>query len=516
MKQQMINCFRRRLQWRSRLIFVPAAMLFFVLSAQAQTDAMLPPIGGDGGGQFIARCPQGQFLAGLELRTGNDVDAIRVICVTAYGPADVGPLVAGGESFGGNGEGLGTVQLLCPRDGPIVTAMYVRYEGADTHIVNNIHLFCGAAAINQKQTEFPAAVFDGPKASPGQPNLFKVHNPLSGEGTTRCPSGLLAVGINGRSGIWLDAVGLICGAPKLTPRAVPPPEAAPKPPLVRAIGRVTVPPPAASRPAFIYAIALDGTLQWRRYDGAAVGGGIETWQGPRVVDTGWNQFKQVFAGDNGAIYAITQQGVLRLYQHDGFSTGLGMADPGGWLPPQELGTNWGNFKEVFAGSDGVIYAIAQDGILKWYRYTGGINSKVSLEGPKDVGNGWGDFKLVFSGGEGIIYAITRDGKLQWRKYNGYKFGGGYETWEGPKDVGTGWGDFKRVFTSGDGIIYAITQNGKLMWYRHRAFKDAAPVDCNRYVGVPRDLCFKNGVPTWDGPKEVGRGWGDFLRVFAQP
>jgi hypothetical protein len=27
---------RRRSEWRSRLIFVPAALLFFVLSAQAQ------------------------------------------------------------------------------------------------------------------------------------------------------------------------------------------------------------------------------------------------------------------------------------------------------------------------------------------------------------------------------------------------------------------------------------------------------------------------------------------------
>jgi hypothetical protein len=50
----------------------------------------------------------------------------------------------------------------------------------------------------------------------------------------------------------------------------------------------------------------------------------------------------------------------------------------------------------------------------------------------------------------------------------------------------------------------------------RLIARAAPVDCNRYSGIARDLCFKNGVPVWDGPKEVGRGWGDFLRVFAQP
>src|SRR5438552_4581429 len=128
---------RRWSEWRSRLIFVPAALLFFVLSAQAQTDVILPPIGGSGGGQFVARCPQGQFLTGFELRTGDDVDAIRPICVSAYGPADVGPLVPGKISFGGNGGG--PRQLLCPKDAPIVTGMFVRAEGVDTLSVNNIH-----------------------------------------------------------------------------------------------------------------------------------------------------------------------------------------------------------------------------------------------------------------------------------------------------------------------------------------------------------------------------------------
>ena len=157
MKQLSMKYTRRELQWRSRLIFVPAALLFFVLSAQAQTDAILPPIGGGGGGQFVARCPQGQFLTGFDLRTGDDVDAIRPICVTAYGPADVGPLVPGKVSFGGNGGG--PRQLLCPKDAPIVTGIDVGAEGTFyTTSVNNIHLWCGLAATTQTPSQFPAAV----------------------------------------------------------------------------------------------------------------------------------------------------------------------------------------------------------------------------------------------------------------------------------------------------------------------------------------------------------------------
>ena len=204
MKRQMMK-YTRWLQWRSRLIFVPATLLFVVLSAQAQTDAILPPIGGGGGGQFVARCPQGQFLTGLDLRTGDYVDAIRPLCVTAYGPADVGALVPGRISFGGNGGD--PRQLLCPKDVPIVTGMFVSAQGSEgSVVVRQIHLFCGIAAATQQPSEFPSAVFDGQFG----PYSTSYHD------TQRCPAGLVAVGINGRSGELLDSVGLICGPPKLT------------------------------------------------------------------------------------------------------------------------------------------------------------------------------------------------------------------------------------------------------------------------------------------------------------
>jgi hypothetical protein len=204
MKHPIMKCARWRLQWRSCLICVPAAMLFFVLSAQAQTDAILPPLGGSGGGQFIARCPQGQLLTGFELRTGDDVDAIRPLCITAYEPAEVGPIERYPSKFGGDGGG-DTRQLVCPRDAPIVTGMFVYSEGFVTEIVNNIHLFCGLAATTQTPSEFPAAVFDGPFYNIAWRNSYR---PNSLDHTQRCPAGLVAVGINGRSGIWLDSAGI--------------------------------------------------------------------------------------------------------------------------------------------------------------------------------------------------------------------------------------------------------------------------------------------------------------------
>lgn len=224
-------------QWRSRLVFASAVTLFSVLTTQAQT-AVLPPIGGRGGGQFIARCAGNDLLTGFELRAGDDVDAIRPLCVAAYGPRDASApaLTKGsglvtvaksplGEKFdlvklesgwyGGTGGHLANV--VCPVDTPIVTGMYVKSEGVKTFTVNNIHLFCGIAAGTQEPSEFPSAVFDAPPAEPKW-GLLADDPVVEGEDTQRCPAGLVAVGINGRSGLWVDAVGLICGQPKLTPK----------------------------------------------------------------------------------------------------------------------------------------------------------------------------------------------------------------------------------------------------------------------------------------------------------
>jgi len=44
------------------------------------------------------------------------------------------------------------------------------------------------------------------------------------------------------------------------------------------------------------------------------------------------------------------------------------------------------------------------------------------------------------------------------------------------------------------IIYAVTRGGTLSWYKHYGFE--------------------SGLPSWIGPKAVGRGWGDLFSVFA--
>lgn len=150
----------------------------------------------------------------------------------------------------------------------------------------------------------------------------------------------------------------------------------------------------------------DDHLLWYRHDG--IGDGSFTWaQGSgNQVGNGWN-FWQVFSGGDGVIYAIQNTeidlrtgrrtgGHLLWYQHDGRGDGSFT-----WGPDSgnQVGSGWRGFKQVFAGGDGVIYAIQNNGDLLWYRHDGrgnGSNTWTEGSGKKVVGSGW-NFLHVFSG-----------------------------------------------------------------------------------------------------------------------
>ena len=245
-----------------------------------------------------------------------------------------------------------------------------------------------------------------------------------------------------------------------------------------------------SPPSVLYGIASTGALGWYRHNGAQIGAGLNApgaWSGPTDVGSGWQNFKEVFGMGDGIIYAIAGDGKLKWYKHTGFRDGTKA-----WDGPKDVGTGWQNFKQVFGAGNGVIYAIAGDGILKWYKHTGYQDGSFAWEGPKNVGTGWQNFKEVFGMGDGIIYAIAGDGKLKWYKHTGFR--DGTFAWEGPKDVGTGWQNFKQVFGAGNGVIYAIGGNGILNWYKHTGYRD--------------------GTFRWEGAKDIGTGWQGFTTVLS--
>ncbi len=193
----------RNSQCRRALI---AALLAAAMSSPAWADNLLDPLGGNGGDQFSARCSNDQLLTGFELRAGDDVGAIRPLCVTALAPSKVSA-ASPGDWHGGAGGSIANV--VCPSATPIVTGLLVGAEGPQVKVVNNIYLFCGVAAAAQVISMNPLASFNAPDYDNGSHGRFSLL--YDGE-TQRCPAGQVAVGVHGRSGALLDAIGLICGA----------------------------------------------------------------------------------------------------------------------------------------------------------------------------------------------------------------------------------------------------------------------------------------------------------------
>jgi len=187
------------------------------LTDEAAAQTYLPRLGGPGGGQFTDLCPAGMNLTGVELRAGDDVDAIRSVCAPSYGKTSIGAQRVAPDWHGGNG---GRIEPLhCPPKAPIISGIGIESEGVDTVIVNSISLFCGAAGVAQPTNVNPSAVFEGPAYVPSRP-AFGVG--ISGDPASHhtyrqdCPAGQVAIGLHGRSGRWLDALGLVCDLPRMS------------------------------------------------------------------------------------------------------------------------------------------------------------------------------------------------------------------------------------------------------------------------------------------------------------
>jgi hypothetical protein len=219
-----------------------------------------------------------------------------------------------------------------------------------------------------------------------------------------------------------------------------------------------------------------------------------------LVETG----SQALTAAQGVIYAIADNGDLLWFRHEGWDDGSFK-----WTnnKARKVGTGWGNVKHVFSGGNGIIYAVTESGDLSWFRHNGREDGSFRWEGPKKVGIGWGNVKHVFSGSNGIIYAVTESGDLRWFRHNGREDGS--LRWEGPKKVGIGWGDVKHAFSGGNGIIYVVdpvteggviatggtfpASGGDLRWFRHNGRED--------------------GSFRWEGPRKVGTGW-NLKHVFS--
>lgn len=242
-------------------------------------------------------------------------------------------------------------------------------------------------------------------------------------------------------------------------------------------------------PLTLYTVAADGELVWLAHRAARVGDAA-AWMGPRTCGSGWAQFRQVVPAGGSALFAVAQDGVLKWYRHDGFNDGSFV-----WQGPQDVGSGWERFSHAFAGGDGVLYGIEPDGTLRWYRHGTFLEGGAGAwSGGHAVGSGWTQFARVFCAGQGVIYGVLPDGTLRWYRHLG--FADGALGWQGHTDVGRGWADFAQICSPGEGVVLALTQDGRLLRYEHRGWLEGGLVE------------------TWLGPQEVASGIRNANVMFA--
>ena len=152
--------------------------------------------GGNGGGPFEISCPYGTVMTGLKARHGAWIDAVSPICAKFVNGRVLGEIPH--EIFtGGRGGGPGFMRCQGPRG--VVTGLQMfkadNEDGSVGHIIIECGDYLNPASFNNK---LPGSADYLGKATSG------------GRVTVRCTPPLVAGGVFGRSGAYIDRIGLSC------------------------------------------------------------------------------------------------------------------------------------------------------------------------------------------------------------------------------------------------------------------------------------------------------------------
>jgi hypothetical protein len=176
-----------------RILAKTLAMLVFVLIGLSPGTAKeFAPEGGSGGVLFRDLCPNGQYLVGTNAHTGNVVDQISITCAPVNPDGSTGAQ-SHGPNRGGPGGSTPNRPTTCA-DHEIISDMGLLTGDVPPHTVIRLIIFNCVSTTGTARHNLD--IGDAPFFPTIQQN---------------CPDGEAATGIQGRSGIYVDALGLICG-----------------------------------------------------------------------------------------------------------------------------------------------------------------------------------------------------------------------------------------------------------------------------------------------------------------
>jgi hypothetical protein len=180
--------------------------------APARAGLEHPPFGGPGGGPFRSECPPWSYVVGLAGGMGAWLDSIQPLCAPLQ-PLEqrIGPGTPAGQRAGGSGGA--PFSLACPVGYALGRWRFDMVVNSDIEwtFVNALQLECRLVGS-------PGQTYSAQVGDYGAPLSMDVAV-IAQMGVDRpgadhaCLPGELATGIHGRAGAYVDALGLICGAP---------------------------------------------------------------------------------------------------------------------------------------------------------------------------------------------------------------------------------------------------------------------------------------------------------------
>jgi len=223
----------------------------------------------------------------------------------------------------------------------------------------------------------------------------------------------------------------------------------------------------------------------------------------------------------GRFFTIDDDGKLRYFRYDG----SGELDPTGAHgfvgnnSGNQIGRGFQHFVHVVGGGNGIILAVAPNGDLTWFRYTGageqdetGINGFVENNPGNVIGNGFHTFRHLFvSPREGptsatTIFAVAENGDLLWFRYRGHgeHDPSGVHGFDGPNQgnqIGNGFLGFRHIVGVGGGAFLAVKDNGDLLWFRYSGNGEHDPSGTHGFVAN-------------NSGNQIGRGFDTVRHLFG--
>ena len=189
----------------------------------------------------------------------------------------------------------------------------------------------------------------------------------------------------------------------------------------------------------------------------------------------WAAFSFVFAGGDGVIYAVDGAGDLFYFR---------LLDPwrnptAGWSPDSGRRIGRGfyprDWKCLTGGGDGIVYGLKHDDDLWYFRHGWAAGGEVVAAWQQTVIHRWPDTVSILGCGDGLLYRIQQNeeapfGQLSWHAQGRVAVADAWSYYgRGSRVIGDGFGTgrFARTFAGGHGVIYGVQADGGLYRYRDR-------------------------------------------------